>query len=50
MVAWLDEIGWAAPDEVASPLADRPVNLAEFAQLVYAGLKASRSSTGAPRR
>ena len=50
VVAWLGQIGWPAPDEVARPLADRPLNLAEFAQLVYAGLKASRSSTGAPRR
>jgi len=42
VVAWLDQIGWPAPDEVAGPLRDRPLNLAQFAQLVYEAHKASR--------
>jgi len=44
VVAWLDPLGWPASDEVAKPLLDRQLNLAEYARLVYQAYKASRSS------
>ncbi len=43
VIGWLGMLDWPVPAEVAEPLADRPLTVAQFSELVYGAYRAGKT-------